>query len=320
MKIFAVWIALVGVLFAKMESITIFPKDYNQTVTSKVTFLDVKDLSFGHIGWQQFYGISALAYDKDTDMLYMLSDRSRLFKFKFVIKKDKIITLKPLWAHRLRDKKGRKFFIKRSDSEGMTLVRKEGQKVLLISFEQQPKVMAFDLEGREITGRYATLTRLPKILQKVKSYRAKNTMLESITYTKKFGVIVTPEYPLAKKALADPHSLYNQKGEICKIRKTNPYGAITELETMPDGNLLALQREFDPATFDIIISLQKIYLNHQKKGFCQTEDLINMTNKQGWELDNFEGLTYLGNGLYLMISDDNGNIFQKTLLVLFHLS
>ncbi len=317
MKYFLVFISLCTFVYAKISPIKITPDGYVQTKDFQI--VDSKVVTFDRIGWQKFYGISALAYDSERQILYMLSDRSRLFKFKLTIHDDKIVQLKAIWGHRLLDKQGRKFFIRHSDSEGMTLVEKGDQKILLVSFEQFPKVMAFDLNGRELNKNEYNLTRLYEPLNHIKTYRAKNTMLESITYSKKFGVIVTPEYPIARKPFIGPHALYNRNGVICSFKKTNPYGAITELETMPDGNLLALQREFNFETFKTIISLEKIYLDHQKDGVCQTKDVVNMTKKAGWKLDNFEGLTHIKDNLYLIISDDNGNIFQKTLLVLFRI-
>jgi hypothetical protein len=44
-----------------------------------------------------------------------------------------------------------------------------------------------------------------------------------------------------------------------------------------------------------------------------------MDSQKGWHIDNFEGLTKVGKNLYLMVSDDNESIFQKTLFVLFEL-
>ena len=42
-----------------------------------------------------------------------------------------------------------------------------------------------------------------------------------------------------------------------------------------------------------------------------------MRTDKGWMIDNFEGLTRVAPHRYLMVSDDNDNFFQKTLLIYF---
>ena len=56
-----------------------------------------------------------------------------------------------------------------------------------------------------------------------------------------------------------------------------------------------------------------------KKRVCQSELLAKLDSIKGWHIDNFEGLCKVGKNRYLMISDDNGSLFQKTLLVLFEI-
>ena len=318
MRLILLLLLFASLLFARLTPLDMVPADYNATRYPKVKILDSKIVSFSRIDGEKFFGISALAYDKETGILYMLSDRSRLFGFRLEVKKGKITTLKPLFGTRLKDRYGHKYFIKKSDSEGMTLVKVNGQKMLLISFERFPRVVAYDLHGRALASTQMRLTHLPKVLQKPHHYKKKNDMLESVTYTRKYGMITTPEKPLRKRKHG-LHGIYNRKGKICDLHEKGGY-YITELETLPDGNLLALERDFHlkPA-LNIYLRLTKIDLSHKHHGVCKTETVLEATSKEGWALDNFEGVTHLGGDLYLMVSDDNDNFFQKTLLVLFQL-
>ncbi len=327
LKIFFIFILASLPLFAQLMHLDISPKKVDIDKV-RINILDSVILDFDRIDSQKFFGISALAYDKNSSILYMLSDRSRLFAFKLTLKDKKIDTLRPLYGVRLKDRYGHKFFIKKSDSEGMTLVEEDGKKSLLISFENHVRIMEFDLRGKEIekkekslkdVRRNLRLKKLPKILQTKRVYKSSNSMLESVTVTKKFGMITTPEFPL-KTTEFGYHGLYNQKGRICYIKKSNPYIAITELETLEDGSLLAIGRDFDLVpTININLMLMKIYLTDIKNGVCKSEDLLNVSTNDGWALDNFEGLTHIKDNLFLMISDDNKNPFQKTILVLFSL-
>ena len=42
-----------------------------------------------------------------------------------------------------------------------------------------------------------------------------------------------------------------------------------------------------------------------------------MNSHKGWSVDNFEGLVRVGKNRSAMISDDNNNFFQRTLLIYF---
>ncbi len=305
------------------------PANFPASRFPHVKIIQSSILSFGTIGGEKFFGISALAYDARQHRLYMLSDRSRLFAFEVAWEKGHIKELKPLYGKRLRDRYGHKYFLRKSDSEGMEMVQIDGKKHLLISFEQRPRVLLFDLNATEVTPplhknladlrRELSLTSLPPVLRKPRHYRSANKMLESVTYHPRYGMITTPEFPLRKTPLG-LHGIYNQKGRICYIRRSKKDMAITELETLPDGNLLALERGVHlgkPLRIDL--GLVKIRLDSMKGGICRSEPLLQVSTDEGWALDNFEGLTSLGDHRYLMISDDNDNFFQQTILVLFSL-
>ncbi len=323
------WLLLPLWVWAGLAPIQIAPADDNLSKHPHFRLLDSVIVSFDRIDGQKFYGISALAYDAGTRTLYMLNDRSRLFAFRLTVQDDKITALKPLFAKRLKDRNGHRYFRKAaSDSEGMGLVDIGGQTLFLVSFEREPRVVLFDMQGDEskLSGykksgnikERVQLTQLPEILQNPRHYRKRNSMLESVTFHPAYGMITTPEFPL-RHSKAGLHGIYNAKGRICYIRHSDDM-AITELETMPDGTLLALERGVELGKqIRIGLGLTKIYPGDIRDGICRSESLLHVWTDDGWVLDNFEGVTYLGDNRYLMVSDDNGNFFQQTILVLFTL-
>ena len=87
---------------------------------------------------------------------------------------------------------------------------------------------------------------------------------------------------------------------------------------MDDGNLLVLERSFTDFMDPFVITLKKVYLGRCKQNsLCKSEILIKMNSHKGWDVDNFEGLARVGKNRYVMISDDNDNFFQRTLLIYF---
>ena len=57
-----------------------------------------------------------------------------------------------------------------------------------------------------------------------------------------------------------------------------------------------------------------------KKQVCESKILARFDSSDGWLLDNFEGLTHLKDNQYLMVSDNNQNPFQRTIMVLFEIN
>jgi hypothetical protein len=290
------------VLFGSVSDWKLFDK---KREFKKIKFLDAKVLRYSKIDGEKFFGISALEYDKKSNILYMLSDRSRLFKFKLEIKDKKMAKLKPLSSCRLKKKDGRYFFLWQSDSEGIS---KRG-KYFYISFEgQYPRIKKFDSSCKQVGVAY-----LAKELLDYRNYKGKNRSLESLEYVKGYGLLTTPEYSL-KRQKKGWHSIYNYKGEVCRFKNSDEKLAVVDFEYDDKGNLIALFRKLNFFKMGFVIKIKKIKL---QKGICQVENLATLESSKMDNIDNFEGITKVGHNLYLMVSDDNDKFFEETLLVLF---
>ena len=294
----------------------IFPVDItppSQTnIFGKIKILDQRQMVYTDIQGVKFSEISDLAYDKEKHNLFMISDEGKLFTFKAKFS-EKITLLEPHDAVKLRKKHGKKFKKWRRDSEGLTL---DGENRLLISFEGKTKIAWFhknsDKKGWQIK-KYA----IPKALRDNKNLRSKNKSLEALAWHKKYGILTTTEWPL-KKYHKKKQTLYALSGKKWHFKaEPEERSAISAIEVMDDGNVLVLERSFISYLEPFVVTLKKVILNDFKKGMCKTEVLLKMNSHQGWDVDNFEGLARVGKNRYVMISDDNDNFFQKTLLIYF---
>ncbi len=274
-----------------------------------IKILDSKVLASNHVDGLKFCEISDIAYDKTKDLLYALSDKGRLFTLSIMIENKKIKSLKALSSKALRGLNGKKLFGAYKDSEGLALVGES----LLVSFERKPRILRYDKNFRP-----QKMLPLPIPLNDIKNYRSKNKALEALTYNEKYGYITTAEYSL-KGEKRGYHDIYTSKGKLCKVKIADSNVAITEMEMMPDGSLLLLLRKFILHSFTFETTLLKVDLEGANVGICQSEVLSWMSSKDGWNIDNFEGLTHIKDNLYLMISDNNNNIFEKTILTLFEI-
>ncbi len=306
------WLVLfaISTLQAYIYDIDITPSFSHKTF-NKIKILDQKELSYNSIDSIDFSEISDLAYDKKTHTLYMISDESKMYLFDASFGNK--IDIKPLKAVQVRKKNGKKFKKWLRDSEGMTL---DGKGRLIISFEGVPKIAWFHKNSKKL-GQLIKQYKLPSILRDPSNYRTKNKELEALAWHPKYGILTIAEWPL-KKYHKKTQTIYSLSGKKWHFKaEPEPRSAISAIEIMDDGNLLVLERSFTGLLDPFIITLKKIYLNKCKKHICKQEVLLKMNSHRGWAVDNFEGLTKVGKDRYIMISDDNDNFYQKTIMIYF---
>ncbi len=279
----------------------------------KIRILDSKRVDIDEIDGVKFAEISDIAYDKKRDILYALSDKARLFKLRIVIKHHKISALHAISGVKLRNIGDKKLLKPYRDSEGMALQTVDDKTRVLISFEQKPRVTQYDESLHALRS-----VPLPHMLRDIRHYQGKNKALESLTYDASVGIITAAEFPLRGERKGY-HALYDSRGKLCTIKRIDPGNAITELEMMPDGKLLVLERKFVLTHFAFETTLVKVDIDDRKGGICKSEVLSWMSTQRGWNIDNFEGLTHYKDNLYIMISDDNNNRLEKTILTLFEI-
>lgn len=311
-----------GFLSSHSQPYSILPQGKNTEITED--FMQIKLLGGLKIKAKKVNGLkvtelSDLAWDEDEQLLYAISDEGLLYHLRISIKDNKLDSAEIIFATRIKGDNGRALRGKYSDSEGLA-IRKgnngiKGDSQLIISFENKPRIAYYDSAGN-----FVKKVKIPRIIKKKKYYRSKNKALESVTYHPKYGILTAAEYPL-KKYPKDYQSIYASNGKIWHFpasQATN--SAITGLEVLANGDILVLERAYQNPIIPIKINLRRIKLNQcNKKKECKIENIANFNGADGWLLDNFEGITHFQGNKYFMVSDDNNNPLQKTILVLFEI-
>jgi hypothetical protein len=294
-------------LHAIVYPVDITPPEVNGTF-GHIKILDQKEIIIKEISGIAFSEASDLAYDAKAHRLYMVGDKGILYHFEITLT-DSIEKLSPLAAYPLTKEHGKRFKSKKIDAEGLAFDEK-GR--LLISFERKPKIGSFDTKGQRLHKQ-----KLPQNLRSPKHYRSRNKMLESVAYHPHYGILTAAELPL-RKSKKQHQTIYSLKGKQWHLlAEPEKKSAITAIEVMEDGNLLILERAYTEPLKPRYTTLKKLYLNRCDTGLCQTKVLAKLNSALGWKIDNFEGLTRVAPHRYLMISDDNANFFQRTLLIYF---
>lgn len=267
--------------------------------------------------------LSGLAWDEDEQILYALSNRGKLFHLKPIFDNDVLVDTRILAAFPLRGKNGKKLKKPFRDTEGMAIENasngKKGDSTLLISFENKPRIARFDNRGHELSS-----LPLPSPINDRERYDSSNHGLESLTIHPRYGVITTPEIPLRNTEAITLYALDGKQWRVPPFPIAN--NAVVGMETMPDGNVLLLERAFSSVLSPIIISLHRAVIDDSceassgRKDFCHAEPLAIMSSAKGWNLDNFEGLARHHGNRYFMVSDNNRFWLQKTLLTYFEVT
>ena len=287
-----------------MKNYTITPTNTLQVKKQKIKILDAKELVFDRKKGIPFHEISDLAYDNGT--LYGVSDEGYLYKFFIDFRNNKIYNLEYADVYVLKNKKAKRLKKKKRDAEGLALYKNN----LLISFERKERINLYSKEGIKIKN-----IKIYPDLQKQKNYISKNKGLEAVAFNEKYGVVTAPELPL-KITDKKYRTLYTRNNRFKFIAS----GSIVSLEFFDKNTILVLLRDFNYFTRRRVTTLLKVFLNNcTENRICKSKVLAKLDSADGWRLDNFEGLTHIDKNRYLMVSDDNENIFQKTLLVLFEI-
>jgi len=249
------------------------------------------------------HGLSGLVWQETKGLLHAVSDQGYLLTLRPRFTHDQLVALEFIARHPLRDAAGKALEGLDRDAEGLAL--DGGQETLLVSFEHRHRVARHDLEGR-------WLEEIPATAPLAAGIRAlpSNDGMEALAVHPGHGVLVGIERP----ALALPGQIlgYAEPAEGWSYPVASPEGALVALDTLPDGRLLALERRFIAPWKPLIITLR---LLNPDAPTLPSPILARFSSAEGWPVDNFEALAWHRDDRVFMLSDDNANPAQKTLLV-----
>lgn len=261
---------------------------------------------------QRLVGLSGLAWDDDEGVLYAVSDMGALFGLKPAFRSGRLVDAQLSSAVPLLDSQtGKPVRWQRSDSEGMDIINGRngvrGDAELIISFEGEPRVARYRLDGSFIAE-----IELPLALRGKQTYRY-NKMLEAVCLHPREGVLTAPETPILKEK--NPFLYRVRDGHAWQLPATR--SGITALECLPDSSVLLLERDLTLMTLRWRITLRKLTLTAGTT--ADSETLAELDSSRGLNIDNFEGLAHHRGQRFFMVSDNNDNLLQQTVLVYFEI-
>ena len=255
---------------------------------------------------------SGVAWDNDEQTLILLSDRGFIVHTKPIFNDGELIDLLFISYHRLLDKKGKALRYKPSDSEGLALLNSNnnrfGDTELLISFERIPRVVRYSTNGK-----YKSEEIINNELQDIQSYKSENKSMEAITTHTSYEIITGPEQALIKNHSLSLHDLGMKEWSF--NAESEKHGSLVGLTTLPNNQIIALERIF-PGIFAGVTNI--IHLITLDDNTLTQERLVKLNPADGFN-ENFEGIAWHNKNRFFMVSDDNENLFQRSLLIYFEI-
>jgi len=265
-------------------------------------------------------GLSGLAWDEDSELLYALSDGGGLFHLKPEFDDRGFLRdVRLVQAHPLLDEAGNPLREPYNDSEGLAILNGhngiQDDTKLLVSFDLRPRVILYDSKGRWLGEE-----KIPALLKDVRNYRDINNALEAASVHSRWGVLVGTELPLRNEPAGRVRIFAGDGRSWLYPLSDAPNSSLVAFEALSEGGLLTLERAFVSPLLPFVISLRRTEpLLPGLAAPLKVTDVAVFNSSQGWHLDNFEGLTHYRDRRFFMVSDDNCISFQKTLLVQFEL-
>lgn len=296
--------------------VSLSPNKPNSSQHMKVKLLGSIALSSNRVNGIPISELSDLAWDNRSQTLYSVSDGGYLYTIKIKQSNNKLLSANVIKAVKLKG--ANKKFLRgaNNDPEGLDITHKNNTTELIISFEGNSRIDRYNTNGEYIGN-----IRIPKKLTNRKSYRHPNKALESVIVHPKHGVITASELPL-KTSTNNTQTIYSQYGKEWHFpRYKAAKSSITALEVLADGDILVLERAFSGIFQPLVISIRQLHINQcNQNNHCPIKDIAVFSTAEGWNMDNFEGLTQLSDNRYLMVSDDNQSPLQQSLMVMFEIS
>ena len=261
------------------------------------------------------YELSGIAWDNDQQHLICVTDTGYILVLRPEFKGNKLSSLRIITHHPLLNGDGEPLHKDLRDSEGIALLNHNNQiqndTELVISFERTPRIIRYNLQGK-----YLDEIMLPGDLTNKSIYQSDNKQIEAITELADGDIVFGPERPINKNTNGFI-ALYNSKNKIDDLVLKNPeHGSLVGLTTINDTKLLALERVFINVFTGLQFHLHHIDLDEDK---ITQHTLFSSRIEDGLLYDNFEGVTHHRDNYFFMVSDDNQNAYQRSIIIYFRL-
>lgn len=316
------WFPGSGSALAEPASITINanpiawdPENPRDTAAGALTYVGGLELSSSH---PDFGGLSGLIIGKDADALIAVTDQGNWFTADLSAEGDRPIGLENALLAPIRGADGEQLSGKRNtDAESLTVAfgADPRNSPTLVGFERNHRLQSHDLTS---LGFDAPATKVEDF--GVFDNLENNGGLEAITYLPDGSLIAISEKTFDKDGHLIGARLTAEGATPVRLKQHLPYH-LTDIDVLPNGDLITLERHYS-ALAGVSMMMRRIPAVALEGDEPLDGDVLVEANHTR-SIDNMEGLSVRqdedGRTLLYVISDDNFNAVQRTLLLVFAL-
>ncbi|MEM9277405.1 MAG: esterase-like activity of phytase family protein [Pseudomonadota bacterium] len=286
------------------------PANPDKNRFGKLEFLGGLVLTSDH---QEFGGFSGLRFTGNTGEFVAITDKARVLTGKLIRKDGKPVNFQNTHLTRIKAANG-KTITGADDKDAEALeITADG---FVVSYERNDRVIYFDMKERTLITK-----KQDAVLDMNPLGFPNNSGPEAIARDPESGKL----FAIAELAVNEKG---NHRGFVVSGNKIerefevvlkDSY-SITDAAFMPDGDLIVLERYYNPLT-GVFMKMRRINRSRLSGPSFDGETLVEANNS--FEIDNMEGLAISemddGSTRLTVISDDNFSGRQRTLLLEFRL-
>jgi len=317
---------LYSALISRSRSITV------KSVPLYFSLMNKAQIQFGNLEWRggiemissatDFGGLSGIATSADGKKFVAVSDKGNWVSGEIQYEKDRLAGVANIKISPLLDPRGRPFERKRAyDAESVAPYGTRCLKgKLLVAFERNQRIGRYNFGKRGFLAREKTI-KLPEEAKKAPHNKELESVGRFAKGTRLGGAIIA----ISERFLDGKGNIIGwliggpMPGRFTVRRRDN--FDISDLTITPDNELIILERYFSTLS-GVEMRLRRINIADIKPGAVLDGDVL-LRSDQRNTIDNMEGLashrTASGEVRLTLISDNNFNVFQRTLLLQFAL-
>ena len=267
-----------------------------------------------------FGSLSGIDFSPDGATLYAVADTGFWFAARPVEANGRLVGLDASQVGPILGKNGRPVAGKRDgDAEGLRIVEKDGKEVAIVSFEQISELRQFVAAPDFASGRSRVL-KLPSMKGVRRNQGLEAVAVAPIGTGLSGAIVLIAERSLDKNGNHRAWIVGGKRAGAFSLRRSADFD-VTDAVFLPDGDLLVLERRFT-LTGGIGMRLRRIAAaDIAPEATVDGPALIEADMR--YQIDNMEGLAVRpgqgGETLIAIVSDNNHNILQRTILLYFTL-
>ena len=292
------------------------PENPKDAKAGKLTYLGGLELTSDH---PSFGGLSGLIVGKEGDALIAVSDQGNWFTADLISEDNRPTGLgdaliAPIMGTDAIPLSGKR----NTDAESLTVVYGADPRTspTIVSFERNHRLHSYDLTSLGFEA-----PALPINDFQIFNDLENNGGLEAITYLPDGSLLAISEKTFDEDGHIIGARLTAEDATPVRLKQHLPY-ALTDIDVLPGGDLITLERHYS-ALAGVSMMMRRIPAEAlEKEAPLDGEVLMEANHTRS--IDNMEGLSVRqdsdGRTLLYVVSDDNFNALQRTLLLVFALN